>query len=95
MRKSKGKMRRNTRKMRKHHRSKGMRPPSAYLREYEQGQKVCISIWSSEPKSMPKPKYQGRTGTVIGKQGRAYKVKVRDGNAYKELIVPPVHLNPA
>jgi len=81
--------------MRKHHRSKGMRPPSAYLREYPEGAKVRVCIWSSEAKSMPKPKYQGRVGTVIGKQGRAFRLQVRDGNSYKELIVPPVHLNPA
>jgi large subunit ribosomal protein L21e len=43
---------------------------------------------------MPNPKFQGKTGTVVSRRGRAYILEVRDGNAMKEVISLPEHLKP-
>ena len=96
MRKSKGKMSGSRNKMRKSPREKGMPPVTRYLQEFKKGDVVHIDVVSSEAgHGMPNPKFQGRTGKVIGTQGKAYKVEVRDGNATKLLLVLPVHLKVA
>jgi large subunit ribosomal protein L21e len=41
---------------------------------------------------MPHPRYRGRTGIITAMRGKSYIVKIKDGNATKNLIVPPVHL---
>ena len=61
------------------------------LRKFEIGQKVHINIMSSS-KSIPHPKFQGKTGTIIGKRGRAYVVEVNDMNAKKIIISRTEHL---
>ena len=49
----------------------------------------------SQQKGMPHRRFQGATGTVRAKQGRAFVVDVRDKNMPKTLIVRPEHLRPA
>lgn len=46
----------------------------------------------SKYSGMPHPRYRGRTGTIMSQRGKAYVVRIRDGNAMKDLIIPPVHL---
>jgi large subunit ribosomal protein L21e len=43
---------------------------------------------------MPNPRFQGKTGKVISTKGRAYILKIRDGNTIKEVISLPQHLKP-
>ena len=81
------------RKLRKRVREKGIKIRRA-LQTFEIGQRVHIDIDSSFHKGMPHPRFQGRTGTVIGQRGRAYLIRIRDGNSYKTLIVRPEHLKP-
>ncbi len=81
------------RKLRKRVREKGIKIRRA-LQTFEIGQRVHIDIDSSVHKGMPHPRFQGRTGIVIGQRGRAYLVRIRDGNSYKTLIVRPEHLKP-
>ncbi|TDA26755.1 MAG: 50S ribosomal protein L21e, partial [Archaeoglobi archaeon] len=40
----------------------------------------------------PHPRYQGRSGIVVGKRGRAYLVQIKDGSIVKTLISRPEHL---
>ncbi|MFC2175300.1 50S ribosomal protein L21e [archaeon] len=94
MQKSKGKMR-GTRGLRKGHREKGMQPVNQYLQKFAVGDSVHISIVASEPKGMPFPRFNGRTGVVQGKQGDAYQVKIKDGDKDKLLMIRPVHLKKA
>ncbi len=53
-------------------------------------------VVSIDPQSkysgMPHPRYRGRTGRIIKKRGKSYVVRIRDGRAIKELVIPPVHL---
>ncbi len=69
-----------------------MPPITRFLQEFEVGERVAIVIDPSVHDGMPDPKFYGRTGKVIGKQGKAYLVQVRDGRMMKTLIVAPVHL---
>ena len=79
------------RKLKKHVRERRISIARA-LQTFEVGQMVHIDIDSSVHKGMPHPRFQGRTGKVIGQRGRAYLVQIRDGGSYKTLIVRPEHL---
>lgn len=76
----------------KHPRERGIRGLSKLIQEYELGQKVAICIDPTCISSAPHRRYQGLSGTVIGKRGRAYIVEVYIGCKRRELIVNPEHL---
>jgi len=67
---------------------------SKLLYEYAPGNQVVIMIDSSVAKGMPHKRYHGRVGTIIDKRGRSYVVGVTQGEATKEIIVRPEHLEP-
>ncbi|MCD6522247.1 MAG: 50S ribosomal protein L21e [Candidatus Diapherotrites archaeon] len=94
MQKSRGKISKHSRKLKKSHREKGLRAINRYLKTFEKGERVSIAIDSSENSGMPHPRFQGRSGVVKGKQGSAYLVEIRDGGKQKVLLVSPVHLKP-
>jgi large subunit ribosomal protein L21e len=94
MRKSHGKMRAHSKQLRKRPRERGAPAVTRYLQEFQTGDMVHIDIVSSEA-SIPHPKYQGRTGQVIGQRGHAYLVQISDGGKLKTLIIEPVNLKPA
>ena len=75
-------------------RERGLPPATRFLREFAVGEKVSVRIEASDPHGQPHPRYQGRTCTVIGKVGRAYRVEFLDGGKRKELIATPIHLLP-
>jgi large subunit ribosomal protein L21e len=76
-------------------RERGMPPITRFLRTFEIGSRVVVRLEASDPHGQPHPRYQGRTCTVIGKVGRAYRIEFLDGGKRKELIANPVHLDPA
>jgi large subunit ribosomal protein L21e len=41
---------------------------------------------------MPYMRFQGKTGVVSGKQGRAFVIEVKDGDKPKTVITRPEHL---
>lgn len=92
MPKSKGLRRRMRSLASKHPRERGMRGLSRLIQEYELGQKVAICIDSTYIDSAPHRRYQGLSGTIIGRRGRAYVVEVYTGRKRRELIVNPEHL---
>jgi len=75
-------------------RERGLPPVTRFLREFEVGEQVMVRIEPSDPHGQPHPRYQGRTCTVVGKSGRAYRIEFLDGNKRKELIATPIHLTP-
>jgi large subunit ribosomal protein L21e len=86
--------RKNTRdKLSKSVRSRGVSPVIKAIADYETGAKVHVIIDPSIHRGMPHPKFQGKTGTVVGKRGRAFVLEVRDGDADKCIIVFPEHLS--
>jgi large subunit ribosomal protein L21e len=61
------------------------------LSTYEVGDTVAIDP-QVRYSGLPHGRYRGKTGKIIGKRGKAYEVKITDGDMEKILIVPPVHL---
>ena len=62
------------------------------LREFKAGDRVQVNINSSVHSGMPFKRYQGISGVVTGMQGRSLRVALREGNAYRTLIVNAAHL---
>ena len=62
------------------------------IQEFETGAMVHVIIDPSIHKGMPHPRFHGKTGEVVGKRGRAFVLRVTDGNATKTLITLPEHL---
>jgi len=94
MRKSKGYRSGTRRLMTKEPRERGKMKLSKLLYEYQPGNRVIIKIDSSVHKGMPHKRYHGRVGNVINKRGRSYVISVTQGDAVREIIVRPEHLEP-
>jgi large subunit ribosomal protein L21e len=75
-------------------RERGKMKLSKLLYEYQPGIQVVVKIDSSIQKGMPHRRYHGRVGTVLNKRGRSYVVSVSQGDAIREIIVRPEHLEP-
>jgi len=75
-------------------REKGKPKIGKLLIEYETGSQVIIKMDSSVQKSLPHKRFHGKIGKVLEKRGRGYVVSVSDGNATKNIIVRPEHLEP-
>ncbi len=73
-------------------RTKGMSPITHEFRNFEVGEKVNVVIDPAVHYGMPHMRFQGKTGVVSGKQGRAYVVELKDGNKPKTLVARPEHL---
>lgn len=63
-----------------------------YLKQIKIGERVKISPLPSSHKGMPHPKFKGKSGVVVGKRGKAYCIKFKDGSKEKEVISSPEHL---
>jgi large subunit ribosomal protein L21e len=94
MRKSKGYRAGTRRLLRKKPREHGKIRVSKLLYEYQSGSRIVIKIDSSVQKGMPHKRYHGKIGTVVNKRGRSYVVSVPQGDAVKEIVVRPEHLEP-
>ncbi|KXA91629.1 50S ribosomal protein L21 [candidate division MSBL1 archaeon SCGC-AAA259A05] len=90
MTKSKGKKSKTRKKLRKNVKERGKFPTRKMIQELSVGSKVSIEIDPSIHKGQPHPKFYGRTGTVSGKQGRAYVINLKGEN--KKVISRPEHL---
>lgn len=83
----------NTRyKLKKRRRERGLTPITHSMWTFEEGQKVVIYIDPSIHAGMPHPRFHGRAGIVRGKQGRVFKVEIKDGGKKKILLSGPEHL---
>lgn len=65
-----------------------------HLQSFEAGETVQIVINGSIHAGIPFRRFHGLTGTVMGMQGRAVKVNVKQGNRPCSVIVGAVHLKP-
>ncbi len=79
-------------KLMKSVREKGMPPITHFLREFNVGDRVVIDIDPSQHSGMPHHRFQGRVGSVIGKQGRSYLVELYEGKVKKIIVASPVHI---
>ncbi len=67
---------------------------SKLLYSYATGEKVLINIDPSMHKGMPHRRFQGKIGMIVNQRGGSYVVNVTQGEALKEIIVRPEHLEP-
>jgi large subunit ribosomal protein L21e len=79
-------------KLKKDLRNRGIAPVTRLIQEFAPGDKVHIVCDSSIQKGMPHRRFHGKTGTVIGRRGRAWVLAIRDGNSEKIVISLPQHL---
>ena len=94
MRKSKGYRAGTRRLLKKEPRERGKVRLSKLLYEYQPGNRVVIKIDAGVQKGMPHRRYHGRVGVIVDKRGKSYVVSVTQGDATKEIIVRPEHLEP-
>lgn len=66
-----------------------------FLREFKQGEKVNLTLEPAVLGGQYHPRFLGKSGVVVGKQGSCYKVKIKDFDKEKELIVHPIHMRRA
>ena len=83
---------RTRKKLGKSPRERGVLRPSKIIQDFGEGDRVIIDLDSSIPKGQPHPRYQGASGTVVERRGRAYVLSVRDGGKTKSIISRPEHL---
>ena len=83
--------RRKTRHLRVKLRNKGKINIRQYMQEFREGDVVSISI-NPRFQNIPHPRFQGKSGKIVKKQGRAYYVQIKDKNKVKEIISNPEHL---
>ncbi|MEO0248852.1 MAG: 50S ribosomal protein L21e, partial [candidate division WOR-3 bacterium] len=60
-------------------------------RTFKVDDRVLINI-KPYREGMPSPRYYGRSGRVVERQGKAYIVRIKDGRMDKDLVVSPLHL---
>ena len=88
-----GSFRRKTRhKLRKNRSLRGVIKIRDYFRKFNVGDKVYLKAEPGIQKGMYFPRFHSKVGKVIEKQGRCYKIQIRDGSKTKTLIVHPIHL---
>lgn len=76
---------------RKKIRTRGKLQLSRYFQELEKGDSVAVVRERSVNFNFPE-RIQGRTGSVEGKRGRVYIVKIKDQNKEKRFLIEPIHL---
>jgi large subunit ribosomal protein L21e len=60
--------------------------------KYKDGDKVLIDVEPSIQHGIGFRRFFGRTGTVKGIQGKAYKVEIKDGVKKKIILLTSIHL---
>jgi large subunit ribosomal protein L21e len=93
--KRKGGTRRKSRnKFTKSSRTKGKIDITAYLRQYNEGDRVTLSLEPSIHEGAYHPRFKGRSGRITAEKGSCYEVEIKDGGKTKHIITHPVHLKP-
>ncbi|MDD5331464.1 MAG: 50S ribosomal protein L21e [Candidatus Nanoarchaeia archaeon] len=88
-----GGFRRKTRsKLRKSVNEKGKISLKNFLQKFKEGDNVCLKAEPAYQKGMYYPRFHGKNGKVVGKQGDCYNVLIKDGKKEKNIVVHPIHL---
>ena len=94
VKRSKGFLSRSRKFLTKNPRERGLPGVSRFLREFKIGEKIHIDVEPAVRRGMPHRRFQGKTGIIVGRRGKAYLVDVKIGTKVKHLIIHPVHLKP-
>ena len=76
-------------------RERGLSPITRSFKKYALGDLASIILDPSIRKGRPHTCFHGKTGKVVGNQGRAYMMDVRIGNKMKQVVVFPEHMRKA
>tara|TARA_Y100000310_G_C20676793_1_gene813555 strand:+ start:1256 stop:1546 length:291 start_codon:yes stop_codon:yes gene_type:complete len=88
-----GSRRRKTRsKLSKNVAEKGKIKIRNYLQNFKESDKVVLVAEPAVQGGMHHPRFQGLAGEIVNKQGSCYKVKIKDGNKEKMVVIHPIHL---
>ncbi len=74
-------------------RERGLSNISKSLQTFEEGERAVVKIDPSKHKGMPHRRFHGLTGVVVGRQGDAYVLELKDGNKRKTVVARPEHLS--
>jgi large subunit ribosomal protein L21e len=80
------------RRTREKFRRTGRVPVNRFIKQFNVGDRIVIDIVSSSLEGMPFKRFQGLSGKIIEKRGRAYLVEIKDGNKLKTVMANPEHL---
>ena len=89
---SKGPLKKTRNKLSNDPRERGTSPPQRAIEDFSAGERVHLRIDPSVPDGRFHPRFNGHTGEVLDRQGRAYRVRITDGGKDKTIIVTPAHL---
>jgi large subunit ribosomal protein L21e len=76
-------------------RERGLSPITRSFVKYEVGTHANIKFDPSIRKGRPHVCFHGKTGIIVGVQGRAYLMDVKTGDKAKRVVVWPEHLRKA
>ena len=79
-------------KLQRKPRERGLSKISKSLQTFKEGERAVVKIDPSKHKGMPHARFQGLTGVVVGRQGDAYVLELKDGNKTKTVVARPEHL---
>ncbi|HUT80008.1 MAG TPA: 50S ribosomal protein L21e [Candidatus Bathyarchaeia archaeon] len=83
----------STRKLlKKSPRKRGLQSLGRLLVKYNVGDQVVIKIDAAIQKGMPHRRYHGKFGVITEVRGRAYVIKIKTGDVYKQIIARPEHV---
>ncbi|MBI4360448.1 50S ribosomal protein L21e [Candidatus Micrarchaeota archaeon] len=89
MKRSKGAHSKRSRNLR----AKGRVAITQFLQEFKAGDRVRIDVNTNVLRGRPTTlRFNRKTGLVLGKQGKAYCVRIQDGGKPKEMFILNAHL---
>lgn len=65
---------------------------SAFLRKFNEGDRVVLKAEPAVQTGMYFPRFHGKSGIIKAKKGSCYEVVIKDFKKEKTIIVHPVHL---
>ncbi len=84
--------RKSSQKLRKNPSMKGKININKFMQSFSEGERVILKIDSTYQKGMYHPRFHGKSGVVVGMQGRCVKIAIMDGNKPKLMLAHPVHV---
>ena len=87
-----GNRRKTRHQMKKNVRERGKISIADYMQEFKEGDQVYLVAEPAVQKGVYFRRFHGRSGQVVGKQGKCYQILIDDLGMQKMVIVHPVHL---
>jgi large subunit ribosomal protein L21e len=78
--------------LKKEPRNRGKFSLTRFFQTFKEGEKVFLKAEPAIHNGMYFKRFNGRLGTVLGKQGKCYVVTVDDLGKEKQVIIHPIHL---